>query len=177
QTLYLIDGPAAVTTKIVPVASLHPKQKPIGTAFFRDTGFQWSPDSQRFYLIKDEYYDTLGSQLFSKKGELYTYDIADHELVKVLAPFQGAKVAFGPNGRIIYAQPTPTGDLELKSFDGTKLQDVRLMNDRSLWIQGHAEPLHAPLFYTFRWTEYRHKVLEQKGVETRVGHRSAEERG
>src|SRR5690554_967614 len=42
QTLYLIDGPAAVTTKIVPVASLHPKRKPIGTAFFRDTGFQWS---------------------------------------------------------------------------------------------------------------------------------------
>jgi hypothetical protein len=60
------EGP--VIRRVAAVGSIYRDPKPIGQQFFRDDDFQWSRDSDELYLIKDEYYNSKGSQLFPAKG-------------------------------------------------------------------------------------------------------------
>lgn len=77
----VIDGQLSVVSAeggvrtVVAVDSIYRDKKPIGKHFFRDSDFQWSRDSKSLYVIGDEFYDSQGSQLFSKKGELWRYDL------------------------------------------------------------------------------------------------------
>jgi hypothetical protein len=68
-TLSIVSSDGAPVRRVAPVDSIYSKQKTIGRSFFRDDGFQWSKDAKYLYVIKDEYYDSRGSQLYSAKGE------------------------------------------------------------------------------------------------------------
>ena len=48
---------------------------------------QWSRDSKVLYLVKDEFYETKGAQLFSDKAELWGYDVDANRLWMVVKPF------------------------------------------------------------------------------------------
>jgi hypothetical protein len=73
--LLIVPSDGTAVRQAVAVDSIHKETKKIGRSFFRDDGFQWSRDSKYLYLIKDEYYESKGSQLYSAKGELWRYDV------------------------------------------------------------------------------------------------------
>ena len=83
----LIIGTDSVIGDVGTVDSMYRGFKPVGRSFFRDEDFELSRDSKSLYLIRDEYYHSNGSQLFSKKGELWRYDLDSHSLRLVLKPF------------------------------------------------------------------------------------------
>lgn len=68
------EGPKIL--QVAPVDSVYKiAAKQIGHQFFRDDHFQWSRDSKQLYLIRDEYYQSKGIQLFSEKGELWKFNV------------------------------------------------------------------------------------------------------
>src|SRR5215831_5557253 len=73
--LFIVTAENPVIRELAPVDSIYREPKPMGRAFYRDDDFQWSQDSKTLYLIRDEYYESKGSQLYSSKGELWKYDI------------------------------------------------------------------------------------------------------
>jgi hypothetical protein len=75
KLLMVVGEQGTVIRQVASVDSIYRGPKPVGQRFYRDDDFQWSRDSRNLYLIKDEYYDSKGSQLFSKNGELWKYDV------------------------------------------------------------------------------------------------------
>lgn len=114
----LVVGTTSVLGEVARVDSIYRTFKPIGRHFFRDQDFQWSRDSKWLYLIRDQYYWSKGSQLFSEKGELWRYELDSRRLQLVLKPFAASSYFFGWNSGIYYSEPTGTGDLQLKFFNG-----------------------------------------------------------
>src|SRR5207302_1402429 len=76
----LIIGMDSVLGEVAEADSIYRRHKPIGRQFFRNENFQWSRDSKSLFLIRDEYYRSSGSQLFSEKGELWRYDLESKSL-------------------------------------------------------------------------------------------------
>jgi hypothetical protein len=68
KLLMVVGEQGTVIRQVASIDSIYREPKPIGRRFYRDDDFQCSRDSRSLYLIKDEYYDSKGSQLFSKKG-------------------------------------------------------------------------------------------------------------
>jgi hypothetical protein len=99
--------------QVTRVDSIYRDPKPIGQNFFRDDDFQWSKDSKNLYLVKDEYHESKGSQLFSSKGELWTYVVETASLQPVLKPFPAYSYFLGLNSGIYFSIPTDSGDLKL----------------------------------------------------------------
>ena len=116
------DGPEI--RQVTTVDSIYREPKPIGQTFFRDDDFQWSKDSKNLYLIKDEYYESKGSQLFSSKGELWKYVVETGSLQPVLKPFPAYSYFLGLKSGIYFSVPTDSGDLKLRYFDGNRLSDI-----------------------------------------------------
>ena len=110
------------------VDSIYKEPKPTGRSFFRDDGFQWTNDSKHLYLIKDEYYESKGSQLYSAKGELWRYDLENGNLQLVLRPFPAYTYFLGSKSRIYFSVPTEAGDLRLRYFDGETVRDIGKVN-------------------------------------------------
>jgi hypothetical protein len=120
----LIIGADSVLGEVAEVDSIYRRFKPIGRRFFRDNDFQWSRDSKSLYLIRDEYYHSKGSQLFSVKGELWNYDLDSRSLRLVLKPFAAYSYFFGLNSGIYYSEPTDRGELQLKFFNGRNSTNI-----------------------------------------------------
>ena len=78
------------------------KPKPFGNTFFRDQDFQWSKDLTTLYLIQDKYYDSKSSQLFSKEGELWKYDLKTGNLTMILKPFPAYNYFFDAENTITF---------------------------------------------------------------------------
>lgn len=114
----LIVGADSVLGEVAAVDSFDRRFKPLRRHFFRDEGFQWSRDSKSLYLIGDEYYHSRGSQLNSKLGELWRYDLDSRSLQLVLKPFAAFSYFFGPNSEIYYSESTGQGGFQLKLFKG-----------------------------------------------------------
>lgn len=154
---------ANMTHEVVPVNSIYRDPKPIGEHFFRDSDFQWSGDSRSLYLIKDEYYRSNGSQLFSKKGELWKYEIETGNLELVLKPFPAFKYFLGQNAGIYFSVPV-SGDLQLRYFDGDRVRDIDKPNAKGIPIsQLFADRLNT-IFFSFSLHDYERAVLPKNGV-------------
>ncbi|MGA2962319.1 MAG: hypothetical protein ABSD96_11650, partial [Candidatus Korobacteraceae bacterium] len=102
--------------------SVTPGPKPIGHQFFRDDNFQWSKDSANLYLIKDEFYKSLGS-LYSEKAELWKYEVKTGDLELFLKPFPAYHYFFGLKSGI-YFFAAENGKVQLRYFDGQHVTDV-----------------------------------------------------
>jgi hypothetical protein len=122
--LVIVTPDGSAVRKVATVDSIYKEPKPIGRSFFRDDGFQWSRESNYLYLIKDEYYQSRGSQLYSDKGELWRYEVQTGNLQLILKPFPAYTCFFSGKSGIYFSVPTEAGDLRLRYFDGETVTDV-----------------------------------------------------
>jgi hypothetical protein len=127
-TLLIVSADGSGVRQVVTVDSIYKESKPIGRPFFRDDGFQWSKDSRYLYLIKDQYYGSKGSQLYSSKGELWRYDVQTGDLQLALKPFPAYTYFFGDKSGIYFSVPTEAGDLRLRYFDGAVVKNIGDVN-------------------------------------------------
>jgi hypothetical protein len=162
--LMVVSAEDPIIRRVVAVDSIYRDPKPIGQQFFRDDDFQWSRDSDGLYLIKDEYYNSKGSQLFSGKGELWRYDIQKGSMQPILKPFPAYNYFLGRNSGIYFSVPTDAGDLQLKYFDGGGVRDVGSLNAFAFPVgQLSAEFAESP-FFSFSIIDYENIVGSEKGV-------------
>ncbi|WP_263350879.1 hypothetical protein [Acidicapsa acidisoli] len=122
--LFIVSLDNPTFHQVTTVDSIYREPKPIGRSFFRDQEFQWARDSNALYLIKDKFYESQGSQLFSQNGELWKYDLKEKSLRLVLKPFPADNYFFDAKSKIYFSVPTDSGDLILKNFDGRDVSDV-----------------------------------------------------
>ncbi|MGA7381251.1 MAG: hypothetical protein WBX03_10395 [Terriglobales bacterium] len=144
----------SLVRQITPVDSIYTEPKPIGRQFFRDDDFQWSKDSKVLYLIRDEYYESRGSQLFSSKGELWKYDIESASLQLVLKPFRAFSYFIGLRSGIYFSTPTDRGDLQLQYSDGNSVTDIDVPNAKDIRPQDLARDFAESPFYSFSLVDY-----------------------
>jgi hypothetical protein len=161
--LMVVGREDPVIRKVTSVDSIYREPKPMGQQFFRDDDFQWSKDSQSLYLIKDEYYASKGSQLFSTKGELWKYDIQSGNMQLVLRPFPAYSYFFGRNSGIYFSVPTDNGDLQLKYFDGNRVRDIENPNASVIRADRLSTNFVESPFFSFSIIDYQN-VLPAKGV-------------
>jgi hypothetical protein len=126
--LLIVSADRNGVRQVANVDSIYKEPKPIGRSFFRNDGFQWTKDSKHLYLIKDEYYKSKGSQLYSAKGELWYYDLESGNLRLVLKPFPAYTYFLGSKSGIYFSVPTDVGDLRLRYFDGQIARDIGEVN-------------------------------------------------
>jgi hypothetical protein len=151
--------------KVASVDSIYREPKPIGRHFFRDDDFQWSKDSEYLYLIKDEYYNSKGSQLFSSKGELWRYDLESGNLQPILEPFPAYNYFFGLKSGIYFSVPTDRGDLQLRYFDGHgATTDIGGTNAEIPADRLALSFVESP-FFSFSISDYQSAVLPAKGAQ------------
>jgi hypothetical protein len=151
--------------QVTAVASIYRGPKPLGQQFFRDDNFQWSEDSKALYLIRDEYYESKGSQLFSTKGELWKYDLGAGTLQLVLKPFEAFNYFFGKQSGLYYSVPTDRGELRLRYFDGNHVRDIGEPSVSDISTDKLSSNLVESIFYSFSINDYEEGVLPSKRVE------------
>jgi hypothetical protein len=132
------------------VDSIYRTFKPFGRSFIRDEEFQWSRDSKSLYFIKDTFYRSKGSQLFSEFGELWRFEIESGEQQLVIKPFRAYQIILGRGSDIYFAIPLPNGDLILELFDGKAV----IPNTAPLFSASEERP-----FYSFSRVDYSDKIL------------------
>jgi hypothetical protein len=154
-----------VIRKVAPIDSIYRDTKPIGKQFFRDADFQWSKDSKYLYLIRDEYYDSKGSQLFSVKGELWKYGLETGILSSVLKPFPAYNYFLGLKSGIYFSVPTERGDLQLKYFDANGTTSDIGGPNAQIPIAGLASNFTESPFFSFSDFDYMRTVLPTEGVD------------
>jgi hypothetical protein len=151
--------------QVAAVGSIYREPKPLGQHFFRDDNFQWSEDSTVLYLIRDEYYESKGSQLFSRMGELWRYDLGTDTLQLVLKPFAAYSYFFGKQSGLYFSVPTALGELRLRYFDGKQVTDVGEPSASDIPPERLSSHFIESPFYSFSITEYEQAVLPSKRVE------------
>src|SRR5258708_31736952 len=163
--LVVVAREEPVARNVASVDSIYKEPKPIGQHFFREDDFQWSKDSKYLYLIKDEYYNSNGSQLFSSKGELWRYGLEAGDLQPVLKPFPAYNYFFGLKSGIYFSVPTDRGDLQLRYFDGNgSRSDIDGPNSEIPSDRLSSNFVESP-FFSFSITDYDRAVLPAKGVD------------
>jgi hypothetical protein len=148
----LIGSSNGSVRKVVAVDSIYHgfddnKKRPLGRDFFRDADYQWTIDSRYLYLIHDQFYDSQGTQLYSKHGELWRYDLVTGGLQLVLKPFEAYQFFFGKSG-IYFSVPTPQGDLQLRYFDGRQIVNIGQPNEH-LFLATLLNGEPDQVFYSF----------------------------
>lgn len=161
-TLLIITGDGSAIRHVTAVDSIYKKPKPIGRSFFRDDEFEWSRDSRFVYLIKDEYYESKGSQLFSAKGELWRYDTRTEDLRLVLKPFPASDYFLGKSG-IYFSVATGAGDIRLRYFDGKTAKDIGEVNAGE--IRKQQLDAGESLFFSFSAGEFNQLFARGTGLE------------
>lgn len=149
---------------IAAVDSIYREPKPLGQGFFRDDHFQWSRDSKTLYLIKDQYYESKGSQLFSIKGELWKYEVEAQNLQPVLKPFPAFHYFFGLRSGVYFSVPTDEDNLQLKYYDGNRVAKIGLPNESPIPVEKLTSGFVEQPFFSFSINDYEEAVLPAKGV-------------
>jgi hypothetical protein len=165
--LKIVSGDSSAIRAVAPVDSIYKKPKPMGERFFRDQGFQWSEDAKFLYLIKDEYYQSKGSQLFSAKGELWRYELATGNLSLVIKPFQAFEYFFGVENGIYYSIPDAAGSLQLKHFNGSESRNISRAGKLIIPKEMIEPDTLTSIFYSFSLSNYQNDILPKKGVRFR----------
>lgn len=163
----VIVGTESVLRHVTAIDSIYREPKPIGQQFFRDDNFQWSKDSKSLYLIRDEFYGSIGSQLFSDKGELWKYDIASGNLQLVLKPFRAYTYFFGSNG-IYFSEPTESGDLQLRYFDGAQRTNVGDPSAGDINLKALTGGNAEKAFFSFSIHDYEKALRSSMNVEMKA---------
>jgi hypothetical protein len=174
--LTVVSWQGSTVQQVVPVDSIYKDPKPIGRQFFRDDNFQWSRDSKQLYLIKDEYYQSKGSQLFSERGELWRYTVDSGALELVLKPFPAYNYFFGLKSGIYFSTPTETGDLQLKYFNGEQVTDISNPQAQTIPLNDLASGFRESPFVSFSIIDYMNKVLPTKSVSLDIDHQNGVEK-
>lgn len=162
--LVIVDSEKQAARVVTRVDSIYRAPKPIGTQFYRDDNFQWSKDSRTLYLVRDEFYDSKGSQLFSSKGELWKYDLDSGRLQLVLKPFPAHTYFFGREPVVYFSAPTENGDLHLQYFDGVKVRDVGDSFAATIPLRSLQEKFVDSPFFSFSIFDYQNRELPVRGV-------------
>ena len=162
--LTVIGRDGMLVRQVAHVDSIYREPKPIGRNFYRDDDFQWARDSKSLYLIRDEYYQSKGSQLFSEKGELWRYDVPTGSMQRVLSPFPAFNYFFGLGPGIYFSVPTKSGDLQLRYFDGKDIRDVSTSGGHEIPTGGLSGSAVESPFFSFSVIDYQDVVLPAKGV-------------
>jgi hypothetical protein len=160
----VVVGIKSILRQITAVDSIYREPKPLGKEFFRDDDFQWSKDSKILYLIRDEYYESQGSQLFSSKGELWKYDIESGNLQAVIKPFPAFSYFFGLKSGIYFSTPTQTGSLQLRYFDGKSITAIGEPDGSDIRPGKLSRKFVETPFYSFSIIDYENGVLSSKGA-------------
>lgn len=126
DTLHLVAANGSLRKRLLSTSSIHREPKPLGQQFIRDQDFKWSTDSRYIYFIRDEYYESRGSQLFSEKGELWEYDLASRESRKLVAPFRAFEYAVTEKGEVYFVVPNDTGYMMYMLFDDRDTRELRV---------------------------------------------------
>jgi len=158
-------SPGKSARLVTPVDSIYRDPKPVGRQFFRDDDFQWTKDSRHLYLIRDEYYLSKGSQLFSDKAELWRFDLETGNLEPVLKPFPAYTYFFGQGPGVYYSAPTDSGDLQLRYFDGTRSIDIGTPKDQDIPIHGLAQGLSELPFFSFSYFDNERAMLNANSLD------------
>jgi hypothetical protein len=161
--LVIVGTKISEVRKVGPADSIYRDRPPIGLHFIRDDNFQWSKDSKYLYFIKDEFYHSNGSQLFSEKGQLWRYDLLSGSIQLILQPFPAFNYFFGREGGIYFSAPTYEGDMQLEYFDGKDVKHVGPPNGVIQLDHLAASGPEAP-FFSFSIIDYQHSVLPVKHV-------------
>ena len=178
-TLLIVNADGHGIRQVATVRSIYKSPKPIGSSFFRDDEFQWSRDSKHLYLIRDQYYESKGSQLYSDNGELWRYDLESGNSQLVVKPFPAYTYFLGNGSGVYFSVPTNAGDLRLRYFDGKTLKDI---GEVGAWEVPRQQlgPDESP-FFSFSSRDFNQLFgrgasfrLEQSGAQERLllGNRS-----
>jgi len=135
--------------QVAQVDTIFREPKPLGRQFFRDFEMQWSRDSKILYLVKDEFYETKGAQLFSDKAELWAYDVDANHLWIVLKPFPAGSFFLGQKSGIYFSVPTENGDLQLQCFDGKETHDIRVPYGQAIPVEQLNASFRESPFFSF----------------------------
>jgi hypothetical protein len=144
--------------KIGAVDSIDRAFKPIGRTLIRDDDFQWSRESKSLYFIKDKFYRSRMSQLFSEFGELWKVDVESGEQQLVIKPFRAYQIIFGKGANIYFAVPLANGDLILEMFDGNTVRVVAARNADPTFPRDSPLIEKSPV-YSYSRVEYMQNVL------------------
>lgn len=153
--LFLISASGELKELITKVDSLHQEPKPLGKVYYRDDSIQWAPDSHSFYLIKDQFYETQGIQLFSTKARLVNYNLQSKQFTEVIHPFPAYEYFLSNDGkRIFFMESVASGDLELTSWYQRTTEAVEVVDkEQFVWRIGEKEIKIEP-FYAFDRPDY-----------------------
>jgi hypothetical protein len=163
-TLVVVSFDGEMRREVARVGSIYVEPKPMGAQFFRDSDFQWAPDSKSLYIIKDEYYQSKGSQLFSAKGELWKYDLDTAAFQSVVKPFPAHSYFFGSNSGIYFSVPDGSGNLQLKYFDGHDARDIGKPGAGEIVLDQLAPDSRKTVFFSFAIHDYEQAILPRKHV-------------
>ena len=166
--LWIVQTDGAPPKRVVDVSSIYVDPKPVGETFFRSSHLQWSSDSKHIYLIKDQYYETKGSQLFSDHGELFEYTVANGELKRVIAPFRAYQYFQVNNTGIFFSEPDVRGDLIPRLYRDGKISTVDSIGTDGFNIGDKHFSYTTKPFYTFTPHYYARDILRANGVTLRI---------
>jgi hypothetical protein len=147
--LVVVSRAPLVIRQVAPVDDIFREPKPLGRQFFRDFEMQWSRDSKILYLVKDEFYETKGAQLFSDKAELWSYDVDANRLWMVLKPFPASSYFLGQKSGIYFSVPTEKGDSQLRYFDGKQTLDIRVPYGQAIPVEQLDASFRESPFFSF----------------------------
>jgi len=151
--LLIVAGDGSYVHQVATVDDIFREQKPIGKTFFRNFEFQWTRDSRSLYLVKDEYYDSKGAQLYSAKAELWRFDLDGDKLNLVLKPFPAGDYFLGQRSGIYFSAATGDGNLILRYFDGSTVRDVKAASSWSIPLDQLNEAFEETPFFSFTGLE------------------------
>lgn len=166
--LVVVNRAPLATREVVPVDSIFRDPKPLGQKFFRDFEMQWSRDSKVLYLVKDEYYETKGAQLFSDKAELWGYDFEANRLWMILKPFPASSFFLGKKSGIYFSVPTENGDLQLRCFDGKHTHDIRVPYGQAISVEQLNSSFRETPFFSFDDLSDLNQILNAKQLSTSI---------
>ena len=162
--LLVVDGSGDYLHEVAPVSTYAPDTKPMGKEYFRDQGFQWSPDSKSLYLIRDEYYDSGMAQLFSDKGQLWKFEVDNKLLTEVISPFRTFDYFLGSSGRVYFPLIEDGKNLVFQVFDGGMVKSLGLKNDELVDLRSLFPGESEEVYYTFTKFEYGLFVVRSLGA-------------
>ena len=176
--LWIVCNDSSAPLRVTDVDNLR-MGRPAGKKFFRYTETQWAEDSSGFYLIKDETYNSKGSQLFSIHGELTKYNIATSQMQKVFAPFRAFRYFMAKDIGVFFGEANDKGDVSLTVGQGDTSAAVTDISPKSFHTKDKTILFSAIPFYSFSLSEYADEILRAKGVDfsiedknPRIGHLS-----
>jgi hypothetical protein len=171
DVLWILGNDGSLPTRITEVENLI-MGRPAGKKVFRYTEIQWAEDSSKFYLIKDETYNSRGSQLFSLHGELTEYDIATGQMRKVFAPFRAFRYFMAKGIGIFFGEANDKGDVILTVGQGDTSAVVTEISPKHFRANDKTTLFSAIPFYSFSLHEYASEILPTKGISLEIEHQN-----